>query len=196
MGKISYIMLQKPFCFCRTVFLFLISLFRVEDRVVIFYPVADHDSPVLGRCYADDHLFNTGIYYLALAHGAAHGIRQKLICGGIPAHKVDGGTYHITSGGGDDGVGLGVDTAAKLVTLTGGDLQALTGAYAQIAAVSSASGGAVIAGGDDLIGAHDDGTVLASKAGGALQNGVCNIQIVILFTGAVIHSNSPEEIDF
>ena len=80
---------------------------------------------------------------------------------------------------------MALDAAAQLVPLPSGDLGGLPGAEAQIHAVCPPSGGAVVAGGDDLVILHDDGTVDPAQAGRPLQHGLGNVQIVIFFTDTV-----------
>lgn len=163
-----------------------------KDRVVVFYPVAYHDGAVLRGGGADDNALDTGVYDLALAHRAAHRIAQKLVRARVTPDEVDGRSYHVAAGGGDDGVGFGVDAAAELIALAGGDVQALAGAYAEVCAVAAAARRAVVAGGDNLVRADDYRPVLAPEAGGALQNGVCNIEIIILLACAAVHSVFPQ----
>ena len=57
---------------------------------------------------------------------------EKLPGGRIPAHQIQRSPCHVPPGGGDDGVGLGVDTAAQLVPLPPGYTHGLPGAVAQI----------------------------------------------------------------
>ena len=61
----------------------------------------------------------------------------------------------------------------------------LPGAAAQIHAVLPAPGGAVVAGGEDLVVADDDGSVFAPQAGGALQHALGDIQIVVFLVNPV-----------
>jgi hypothetical protein len=55
----------------------------------------------------------------------------------------------------------------------------------QIRAVFASSGGAVVAGGNDGIILYNDGSVALSQAGGALGNGLRDIQIIVLLCNAV-----------
>ena len=158
---------------------------EAEKGIVVFDPVADGDGAVFLFAAADDHLVNTGVDNLALAHGAAHGVLVELTVG-FPAHKVQCGADHVPAGGGDDGVGLGVDRAAELVAFAGGDFQLLTHAAAQVRAVLATPGCAVVAGGDYLVVAHNDGAVFFAQAGGAVQHCVGNVKVVILFVGSVV----------
>ena len=79
------------------------------------------------------------------------------------------------------------NTAAELVALAGGDVQLFPGAAAEVRAVAAAARSAVIARGDDFVVAHDNGAVFAAQTGGALQNGVGDVKIIVLLAGAVIH---------
>ena len=130
-----------------------------EDGVVVFNPVTDGNGAVLRGGHPDDDLIDPCIDDLTLAHGTAHCVIEQLVCPGVTAYQIDRGSNHITSGCGDDGVCFCVDTAAELIALTGGDMQSLTGANSQITAVTSAAWRTVVAGGDNLVIAYDDGTV-------------------------------------
>ena len=66
----------------------------------------------------------------------------------------------------DDGVLLGVDGAAELVALAGGDAQ-LIAQTADVETVSHAARGAVVPGREDALVAHEDGADLAAQTGGA-----------------------------
>ena len=74
-----------------------------------------------------------------------------------------------------------MDTAAQLISLSGGDIQLLPDAVAQLRAVDPAPGRTVLARGDDLVIADDDGAVMPAAAGGTLQHSLGNVQIVIGF---------------
>ena len=115
---------------------------------------------------------------------------QQLVGAGVAADQIDRCPDHVPPRRGDDGVGLGVHAAAELVALAGGNLQRLPRADPQIAAVAPPAGRPVVAGGDDLIVAHNDRAVLAPQTGGPLKNGVGNVQIVVLLAGAGIHASS------
>ena len=129
----------------------------------------------------DDDLFDTGVDDHALAHGAAHGIGQQRIVLAAAAGKIDRGADHIPAGCGNDGIGFRVNAAAQLITLSGGDVHRFPGTFSDVGTVESSARGTVIAGGDDLIVSHDDGTVFSSQTGGAFGNGIRDIQIIIDF---------------
>ena len=84
-------------------------------------------------------------------------------------------------GSADNAVCLRVYGAAELIALTLWNAELFAHAFSQIRAVLPAAGGAVLAGGDDLVVADDYRAVFAAQAGGTLQNGVGYIKIVILF---------------
>ena len=108
---------------------------------------------------------------------------------GVPAYQIDRAAGHVPPGGGDNGVGLGMDAAAQLVPLAPGDLHGLPGAVAQVRAVGPAPGGAIIAGGDDLVVFNDDGAVEPAQAGGPLQNGLGDVEIIV-FLADPLHGSS------
>ena len=85
------------------------------------------------------------------AHGAGGGAGDQLAGFGVLAGHVEGGPQHLAAGGGDDGVGLRVDGAAQLIPLPGGNVHGLPGAVAQVHAVFPPPGGAVVAGGHNLV---------------------------------------------
>ena len=86
---------------------------------------------------------------------------------------------------------LSMNGAAKLIAFARGNVQLLSRAAAEIRAVSPAAGRAVVAGGNDLVVSHDDGAVFAPQAGGAFQNGIGDVEIVVLLAGTVIHGAPP-----
>ena len=63
-------------------FLYMLYKSEAEEGVVIFDPIAYGDGYIVLFTAANDHLVDTGVDDLALAHGAAHGIAHKLICAG------------------------------------------------------------------------------------------------------------------
>ena len=66
----------------------------------------------------------------------------------------------------------------------------LHGAVPQVGTVGPAPGGAVVTGGHDLIAPDDNGAVPGHPAGGALQHGLGNVQVVIVFVNPA-HGISP-----
>ena len=78
--------------------------------------------------------------------------------GALDRHPVDGRL--------DDRVLLGVDGAAQLVTLSRRDAELLAQA-ADVEAVRRVARGAVVAGGEDALVAHEDGPDLTAQARGA-----------------------------
>lgn len=102
----------------------------------------------------------------------------------IISKLVEGGAQGLAAGGGDDGVGLGVDGAAQLVPLPGWDVQRLAGAVVQIHAVAPPAGGAVVASGDDLVALDENGPIAPAQAGGAPGHRLGDVQIVILLVDA------------
>ena len=156
------------------------------NGVVVFDPVADRNGPILRRACPDDNLVNARIDDLPLAHRTAHRVGKQLIGSRIPPDEINGGADHIAPGSGDDGVCLRMDAAAEFVPLTGGNMQRLARADAQIAAVPAAAGRPVVAGGNNFVVADNNGAVFAPKAGGTLQNGIGNIKVIILLTRALL----------
>ena len=112
-------------------FLYMLYKSEAEEGVVVFDPVAYGDGFVFFFSAADNHLVDAGVDDLALAHGAAHGVLVQIAVG-LSAYEVERGTDHVAAGGGDDGIGFCVDAAAELIALTGGDLQFLSHAAAQV----------------------------------------------------------------
>ena len=161
----------------------------LRQRIVVVDPVLHFDGTVFGGGIADDDALDTGVDDQAAAHGAGGGVGDQLAVLGVAAGHVQGGAQGVLTGGRNDAVGLGVDAAAQLVALAGGDVQCFAGAVFQIGAVLAATGGAVVAGGNDLVVLDDDGAVDAAQAGGPLQNGLGDIQIVV-FLADTINSNS------
>lgn len=152
-----------------------------KQRIVIIDPFLNVQSNVIFRtvAYTDDDLLNTGVNDHTFAHGTAHGICQKRVVFSAAPGQIDRGTNHVSAGSGDDGVGLSMNTSAKLVPLTRGNVHRLSRAFADIRTIESSTRGTVVPSGDDLVITNDDGTVLSSQTGGTLGNGICNIQIVI-----------------
>ena len=158
-------------------------------------PVLHPDHGVFPLGVADDHPGHARVDDDPAAHGAGGGIVEEAAVLGLPPGQIEGGAQGVPPGGGDDGVHLRVDGAAQLVPLAGGDVHGLPGAIAQVHAVFSAPGRAVIAGGDDLVVLDDDGPIAPAQAGGALQHRFGDVQIVILFVDAV-HSLYHEKYSF
>ena len=121
------------------------------------------------------------------AHGAGGRFRIIAAGGGVAPDKIERRAHHVAPRGGNDGVCLGVDAAAELVPLSGGDVQLAPGAAAEIGTVAPSARGAVVAGGDDLVVTHDDRAELPPETGAALQSGLGNVEIVILLAAAVVH---------
>ena len=71
--------------------------------------------------------------------------------------------------------------AAKLVSLTAGDLQLVSYAGAEVGAVLSASGGTVISGGYDVIVLYDDSSEGLAKAGASGCYRLCYIKVIVFF---------------
>ena len=162
------------------------SVDSFRQALVIIDPFLHISDSESSRGAAHDHFLDAGVDDDALAHGAGDCICESPIAG-FPAHQIQGTADHIPAGGGNDGVGLGMDTAAQLVPLTGGHLEGFPAAEPQVSAVFSASGGTVVPRGDDLIVAHDDGAVPPADAGRAVEDGISDIQIVIDFVSTMVH---------
>ena len=159
-----------------------------EDGIVILDPVADRDGPVFCLRGPDHDLLDAGVDDLPFAHRAAHRVAEQLVGAGIPADQIDRRADHVPPRGRDDGVRLGMDAAAQLVALAGGDVQGFAGADPQVAAVAASARRAVVAGRDDFVVAHDNGAVFPPKTGRALQNRVGDVEVIVLLAGPVIHA--------
>ena len=152
----------------------------LRDRVVLIDPILHGCDGVVRGAIADDHLFDACVDDQAPAHGTAGGVLKQLAGLGVPPCQIERGAQGLAAGGGDDGVCLGMDAAAQLIPLAGGDAQLLPGTAAQIDAVAPSSGRTVISGGDDLVVLDDDGAVVPAEAGGTFQHCLSNVQIVVL----------------
>src|SRR5699024_3786553 len=97
--------------------------------------------------------------------------------------QIERAAQHVAPGGGDDGVGLRVHAAAELVALPGGDAKLIAGTAAELRTVHAAARRAVIARGDDLVIAHDDGAVFPPHAGGAVEHRVGDVEVILLLAG-------------
>ena len=75
----------------------------------------------------------------------------------------------------------GVDAAAQLIALAARHLQLHAHAPAEVGAVFSASGRAVVAGGNDLVVADNDRAILPPQTRRALQHRLGDVQIVVFF---------------
>src|SRR5699024_5220873 len=153
--------------------------------VVLFDPLPNRDHHVVLGAGADDHLLQPGVDNHPAAHGAGGGVGEDGAGGGVLPRQVQGTPHHVPPGGGDDGVGLGVDAAAQLVPLSPGDPHGLPGAVAQIHAVSPAPGRPVVAGGDDLVVLDNDGAVAPAQTGGPADDRLGDVQVVVLLTDAL-----------
>ena len=151
------------------------------ERIVVLDPVLDLDDAEVGGRIADDDSLDPRVDDLALAHHAGGGSGNQLSALGVHAHHVKRCAQHLLTGGGDDGVGLGVQRAAKLVSLTARNAQRLAHTGADVVAILASARSSVVAGGDDGIVLDDDGTVVLAQAGRSLRDGLGNIQIVVMF---------------
>ena len=86
-----------------------------------------------------------------------------------------------------------MDTAAQLIALAGGDIQPVADAVAQLGAVAAAARRAVVAGGNDLVIAHNQSAVSGAQTGGALQYGLSNVEIIVFLVDAA-HWNPASSI--
>ena len=159
-----------------------------ENGVVVFYPFGDGNRPKRIGPRSNDDLLNASIDDLALAHGAGHGVGKQGVGFGVPADQIESRPDHIPPGGGDDGIRFRVYAPAEFIALTGGNIQGFAGTDPEIGTVFSSSGSTVIACGYDLIVTNDQSAVFAPKTGGSFQNRICNVQIVILFTGSGVQN--------
>ena len=73
-----------------------------------------------------------------------------------------------------------MDRAAKLVSLTSGDIKSVSHTIIEIAAVLSASGGTVVTSGDDNIVLDYDRAVFLTQTGASLCYGLGDIKIIIM----------------
>jgi hypothetical protein len=73
-----------------------------------------------------------------------------------------------------------VNRAAKLVSLSAGDVELVSHTVIEVAAVLSAAGRTVVSGRDDNVVLYDDRAVLFAQAGATLGNRLRDIKIVIM----------------
>ena len=88
-----------------------------------------------------------------------------------------------------------MDGTAELITFATGDGQLLPDAVAQLVAVDPAPGCAIVAGCNDFIVTDNDGAIVTAAAGGALQNGLGDVEILVCFNNA-FHGIPPKQGDF
>ena len=154
------------------------------EGVVLLDPLLDIGNRVGIRAGAADDLSDAGVDNQAAAHGAGGGVGKVLSGGGVLPGEVEGAAHHIPAGGGNDGVGLGMDGAAEFIAFAPGDIHQLPGAAAHIHAVFAPSGRAVVAGGDDLVIFYDNRAVAAAQAGCPADDGFGNIEVIVFFAYA------------
>ena len=164
---------------------------RSRKGIVVEHPVPHNDGLIVGGAAADDHPVDTGVYYHALAHGAGVHVVDQFPAFGLTAGKIHGGAYHLVSRGAYNGVRLGVNRTAELISLASRDLHFLPEANSEVDAVFTPSRRAGISGGNDLVVFDDYGAEIAAKAGAPLENGLGNVKIIIVFIGSLhIRSSS------
>ena len=149
------------------------------------FQIQDIMNGILRLCVADNDALDTCIDNHTTAHVAGAGIGNQCTCLGIAHGQIKGSADHLASGGCDNGILLGMDTAAQLIALATGNTQLLTTADTQVTAVGTSAGRTVIAGRNDLIILNDDGADVVAQAGGTLQNGLGDIEIIIMLVSSV-----------
>ena len=166
----------------------------IDDGVVVKDPFLHIDDIICRLGPADDDLGQAGVDDHAAAHGAWLQARQQFAAGNLPRDDIHRTADALAARGGDDRVRLGVNAAAELVPLAGGDIQTVTDTVAQLGAVAAAAGRAVVACGDDLVVADDQCAVGSAQAGGSLQNRFCYIELVVFLINAahLIQASSLE----
>lgn len=159
------------------------------DGIIFVDPLLDLHDGILRFCVADDDALQSGVDDRSAAHGAGGGVAQELSAVGVTADEIQCRTDAFIARSGDDGICFCVDAPAKLIAFSAGDLHLLSDTVTKLTAVCSASGCAVIAGGDDLIVSHDDSTVMPAKASGTLQNSLCDVKVVVFFVDSLHDSD-------
>ena len=129
---------------------------------------------------AKDDGGDTGVDDHALAHHAGADVAHDGAVLRVDAGLIQRRAQHLIAGGGDDGVGFGMDRAAHLVALAAGDLQLFAHTKIQIGAVLTATGGAVVARCDDDVVLDDDGAVFFAQAGASLGDRLGDIKIIVV----------------
>ena len=161
----------------------------------MLYPTLDVDGGVFVVGVADYNGGNACVDYHSLAHGAWLNIAVKLTCFCVVTGKVNGSINGVASGGGNDGVCLGMNASAQFIALTLGDIQLFTGAVAQIAAVQAASGSAHIACGNYLVIFYDYSAEIPAQAGASFKNGLGDIKVIVYLVSSgyrvQVHKNAP-----
>ena len=101
------------------------SALLLRQGVVLLHPALDLCHGIAPRPGPGDDPLQAGVDDHAAAHGAGGGVGEDPAGGRVPPRQIESSPRHVPPGGGDDGVGLGVDAAAELVALAPGDLQGL-----------------------------------------------------------------------
>ena len=135
-------------------------------------------------------MFNSGIDYHALAHRTATRFFHIPAGSRIDTGQIQRCADHALSGGTDQGICLGMDTAAQLVPLAARHMKLLADAATDIGTVFPSARGAHIAGRDNLIVIHNHCPVVLSQTGTPLRNHFRQIQIIIDFISS-FHIGSP-----
>lgn len=152
--------------------------FSAEAVVIVdpFGDVVDGEIPV---CLAHDYAADPGIYHHALAHhtGACSGDYASGYRIGADYIKVR--AEHMFPCCGDDRVCLGVNGTAELVSFAAGDVETVAEAFSEIAAVHSAAGSTVVAGGDYGVVFDNYRPIAFSQAGAPFGYGLCYVEIVV-----------------
>lgn len=156
----------------------------VDDGIVVEDPVL-HVQNVVGRGgAADDDLRKTGVDDHPAAHRAGEQVRDQLARGDVAPGQIDRAADALAARGGDDGVHLGVDAAAELIALAGGDAEPFADAVAEVDAVAAAARCAVVARGNDLVVADDERPGVRAAAGRTLQHGLRDVEVIAFLIDA------------
>ena len=139
-----------------------------------------HVQNVVGRgSAADDDLRKTGVDDHPAAHRAGEQVGDQLARGDVAPGQIDRAADALAARGGDDGVHLGVDAAAELIALAGGDAEPFADAVAEVDAVA-----AVVARGNDLVVADDERPGVRAAAGRTLQHGLRDVEVIAFLIDA------------
>ena len=154
---------QKVRGFSAADFFILLISQNAFQGFIAFHPIFYLHHPVAILGIPDIHGLDAGVYDHTLAHGTAGGILDILPGFYLNSREIQTAAEHFMPWSADDGIGLGVHTAAKLVALAPG-ICIFPGCKSRYPNNSCAPGRADIAGGNDLVIFHDDSAIQPSKA--------------------------------
>lgn len=103
----------------------------------------------------------------------------------IPSYQIECCTNTFAAGGRNDCICFSMYRTTELVTFSAGDFELFTNAITKLVAIDASTGRTVVAGGNDFVVSYNDSTIMSAAAGGTLQHGLGNIQIVVDLINAV-----------